>query len=57
MRRVPTVLVPVAFMKLPKILDCDLKSFFDGVEDVIKKKDTKKADEKTQDPSVKKAEQ
>lgn len=43
--------------EIAQILDCDLKSFFDGVEEVIKKKDTKKADKKAQDPSVKKAEE
>lgn len=43
--------------EIAQILDCDLKSFFDGVEDVIPKKGAKKADEKAQDPSVKRAEE
>lgn len=43
--------------EIAQILDCDLKSFFDGVEDVIPKKGAKKADKKAQDPSVRKAEE
>lgn len=39
--------------EIAQILDCDLKSFFEGVEDVV----TKKADKKAQDPSVKKTEE
>lgn len=37
--------------EIAQILDTPLSSFFDGVEDVIKKKDAKKADKKTQDKS------
>lgn len=37
--------------EIAKILDVPLIELFDGVEDVIKKKDAKKADKKTQDKS------
>ena len=42
--------------EIAQILDCELKSFFDGVEEVIPKKGAKKADKKAQDPTVKKTE-
>lgn len=42
--------------EIAQILDCDLKSFFDGVEEVITKKGAKKADKKVLDPSFKKTE-
>lgn len=43
--------------EIAQILDVPLQSFFEGVEDVVTKKNMKKADKNATDPSVKKAEE
>lgn len=43
--------------EIAELLDVPLSSFFEGVEEVIKKKNKKKADKKTQDKAFVKAEE